>query len=191
VEDALASYPPLGSNAAVNWWTPISRPRRWTYYTTWCLGWRGWLHTERAVPKSALKDRVSRSLGLLRTAGVDADMLERLRTLAHQTIESYEKFLETYSTSSLVPEMHRAMEPLYFARARGTNTEQSYQTFLTQYPDGELARRATGDLAYVQMLGTGPSVATLREFMPKDNLWAHIGPATQERAIKNYIKFNN
>ena len=57
------------------------------------------------------------------------------------------------------------MEPLYFARARGTNTVQSYQTFLSQYPDGELARRATGDLAYVQMADSQPSVATLREFM--------------------------
>ncbi len=93
------------------------------------------------------------------------ERIASLRTLAHQTIESYEKFVETYPQSSLLPEMHRAMEPLYFARARGTNTPESYQAFLSQYPDGELARRASGDLAYVQMTDTQPSVATLREFM--------------------------
>src|SRR5262245_33650095 len=93
------------------------------------------------------------------------ERIAALRTLAHQTVESYEKFVEPYPSSALLPEMHKAMEPLYFARARGTNTPQSYQTFLSQYPDGELARRAAGDLAYAQMTDTQPSVATLREFM--------------------------
>jgi hypothetical protein len=88
-----------------------------------------------------------------------------LRVLAHQTIEAHEKFIETYPQSALLPDLHRAMEPLYFARARGANTAKAYQEFLAQYPDGELSRRATGDLAYVQMLESHSSVATMREFM--------------------------
>jgi len=88
-----------------------------------------------------------------------------LRVLAHQTIEAHEKFIETYPQSALLPELHRAMEPLYFARARAANTAEAYQAFLAQYPDGELARRANGDLAYVQMLEKHSSVATMREFM--------------------------
>jgi hypothetical protein len=88
-----------------------------------------------------------------------------LRVLAHQTIEAHEKFLETYPQSALIPDLHRAMEPLYFQRARSANTPESYQTFLSEYPDGELARRANGDLAYVKMLETHPSIATMREFM--------------------------
>jgi hypothetical protein len=88
-----------------------------------------------------------------------------LRVLAHQTIEAHEKFVEAYPQSALLPELRAAMEPLYFARARTANTAASYQGFLTQYPDGQLARRAAGDLAYVQMLETHPSVATMREFM--------------------------
>ena len=88
-----------------------------------------------------------------------------LRVLAHQTIEGHQKFIETYPQSALLPDLQRAMEPLYFQRARGENTAQAYQTFLTEYPDGELSRRAHGDMAYVNMLETNPSVATLREFM--------------------------
>jgi hypothetical protein len=88
-----------------------------------------------------------------------------LRVLAHQTIEAHEKFVETYPQSPLLPELRVAMEPLYFARARTANTAEAYRTFLAQYPDGELARRAHGDLAYVEMLETHPSVATMREFM--------------------------
>jgi len=88
-----------------------------------------------------------------------------LRVMAHQTIESHQKYIETYPQSELLPELHAAMEPLYFARARGVNTPEAYQTFLSQYPDGQLARRATGDLAYVQMLETHPSVSRMREFM--------------------------
>ena len=57
------------------------------------------------------------------------------------------------------------MEPLYFARARNANTVAAYQKFLTEYPDGQLARRASGDLAYVQMMESHSSVATMREFM--------------------------
>jgi len=88
-----------------------------------------------------------------------------LRVLAHQTIEGHQKFIETYPQSALLPDLQRAMEPLYFQRARGENTAQAYQAFLAEYPDGELSRRAHGDMAYVNMLETNPSVATLREFM--------------------------
>jgi len=91
--------------------------------------------------------------------------ISALRVLAHQTIEAHQKFIETYPQSALLPELHRAMEPLYFQRARTANTAQSYQEFLTEYPDGDLSRRANGDLAYVRMLETHPSVATMREFM--------------------------
>ena len=93
------------------------------------------------------------------------ERIAALRVLAHQTIEAHEKFVETYPQSPLLPELRAAMEPLYFARARNTNTPASYQLFLSQFPDGQLARRASGDLAYVQMLETHPSVATMREFM--------------------------
>ncbi len=88
-----------------------------------------------------------------------------LRVLAHQTIEAHEKFVETYPESALLPELRGAMEPLYFARARNINTAASYQAFLAQYSDGQLAPRASGDLAYVQMLEAHSSVATMREFM--------------------------
>jgi len=88
-----------------------------------------------------------------------------LRVLGHQTIEAHQKFLETYPQSALLPELHRAMEPLYFQRARSANTAEAYNQFLSDYPDGELSRRANGDLAYVRMVGSNPSIATLREFM--------------------------
>ena len=93
------------------------------------------------------------------------ERIATLRVLALQTIEAHEKFVETYPQSPLLPELRVAMEPLYFARARNGNTPASYQAFLAQYPDGQLARRAAGDLAYVQMLESHSSVATMREFM--------------------------
>jgi hypothetical protein len=93
------------------------------------------------------------------------ERIDALRVLAHQTIQSHEQFIEKYPQSALLPELRTAMEPLYFAKARTDNSPASYQTFLNTYPDGALATRAKGDLAYVEMLATHPSVATLREFM--------------------------
>ena len=93
------------------------------------------------------------------------ERIDALRVLAHQTIEAHEKFIETYPQSELLLELKAAMEPLYFTRARNQNTPTAYHAFLAQYPDGQLARRANGDLAYVEMIENHPSVATMREFM--------------------------
>jgi hypothetical protein len=93
------------------------------------------------------------------------ERIEALRVLAHQTIQAHEQFIEKYPQSPLLPELRTAMEPLYFAKARNDNSPASYRTFLATYPDGALAARAKGDLAYVEMLATHPSVATMREFM--------------------------
>lgn len=91
--------------------------------------------------------------------------VEYLRTVGHQTIGSYQKFVEKYPNSTLIPQLDAELEPLFFERARTTNTVEAYQAFLAQYPTGELARRARGNLAYVQMSGSEPSVASLREFL--------------------------
>ena len=111
-----------------------------------------------------------------------------LRVMSHQTIGAYDQFVETYPQSSLTPELKAAMEPLFFERARATNTVDGYQQFLTSYPGGELARRVQGDLAYVQMGSTEPSVATMREFLreyPESDFSADAQRSLDLVAFKN------
>jgi hypothetical protein len=88
-----------------------------------------------------------------------------LRVMSHQTIAAYEQFVQTYPQSPLTSELAAAMEPLFFERARAANTTAGYQQFLADYPNGQLASRVKGNLAYVEMAATEPSVASLREFL--------------------------
>ena len=88
-----------------------------------------------------------------------------LRVTTHQTIDSYRKFVQTYPQSPLTSELATVMEPQFFEQARETNTSAGYQEFLANYPDGQLARRVKGNLAYVEMAATEPSVNSLREFL--------------------------
>jgi hypothetical protein len=91
--------------------------------------------------------------------------VEFLRVVGHPTIGSYNKFVDHYPQSDLIPELNAQLEPLFFERARGQNTVEGYEDFLAKYPSGELARRATGNLAYVQMGTREPSIASLRQFL--------------------------
>lgn len=91
--------------------------------------------------------------------------IEFLRTVGHQTVGSYQKFVEKYPQSELIPQLNAELEPVFFERARTTNTAEAYEDFLAQYPNGELAQRARGNLAYVRMSTGQPSVASLREFL--------------------------
>ena len=47
--------------------------------------------------------------------------------MTHQTIEAYDQFARRYPNSALTPELKVAMEPLFFERARATNTVAGYQ----------------------------------------------------------------
>ena len=93
------------------------------------------------------------------------ERIAALRVLAHQTIEAHEKFIETYPQSALLPELHVAMEPLYFSRARNENTSAAYRRFLGEYPDGQPRAARTATWPTWRCSSTHPSVATMREFM--------------------------
>jgi hypothetical protein len=97
-------------------------------------------------------------------ASVAEQRIAFLRVMSRLSIPGYEQFAAAHPQSPDLPELKAAMEPLFFDRARDTNTAAAYEAFLADYPNGELAARARGNLAYVMMSTSEPSVASLREF---------------------------
>jgi len=123
-----------------------------------------WEGTQRANTVAAYS-RFLRDNPESQHAGDAEQRIAFLRVMSHQTIEAYDQFVQAHPQSPLTSDLKSAMEPLFFERARSANTMAGYQRFLADYPAGELARRAKGNLAYVEMSAAEPSVASLREFL--------------------------
>jgi hypothetical protein len=116
------------------------------------------------------------------------ERLAFLRAMTHHTIEGYDQFVEAYPHSALTAELKAALEPQFFERARTANTAAAYQQFLADYPGGELARRAKGNLAYVEATASEPSVAMMREFLrqhPESDFAADAQRSIDIVAFKN------
>ncbi len=98
-------------------------------------------------------------------AGTAEERIAFLRVMTRLSIPGYEQFVQAYPQSSLTAELKAAMEPLFFERARTANSAEAYQQFLSEYPAGQLTARAKGNLAYVEMIRSQPSVALIRDFL--------------------------
>ncbi|MCP4003198.1 MAG: hypothetical protein GY725_03290 [bacterium] len=94
-----------------------------------------------------------------------AEIIEVLRVQNHLTINFYEEFVGRYPDSSYLPGLKAQMAPLYFERARAENTSESYRAFLEAYSEGDHARRAVGNLAYVENVRIDPTATGLQDFV--------------------------
>ena len=93
------------------------------------------------------------------------ERMDYLRVKTFQTVEVYEEFSRRHPKSELLPELQETVEPLFFERARRSNTPRAYSEFLTLYPDGKLRAKAEGNQAYVQTVLRDPSPQALQRFV--------------------------
>ncbi len=94
-----------------------------------------------------------------------SEHLEFLRVKAHPTVVRFETFESTYSGSSLLPELRKMLEPLYFDQARARNSAVSYAGFVERYPKGRFSERAFGNRVYLEQVKADPTVERLAEFI--------------------------
>ncbi len=90
--------------------------------------------------------------------------LELARIRKKPTRDSYESFTRKFSDPALAAELLPYVEESYFRHARAVGTVAAYREFLEVFPAGTLARRAEGNLAYVEAGGFGQDVGALADF---------------------------
>jgi len=80
-----------------------------------------------------------------------------LRVKAVPTVAAFEEFQAEHPRSDYLDELRSLVEPLYFENARWENTPEAYREFLNRYPEGDLSRRALGNLVYVEQVRSTPA----------------------------------
>lgn len=90
---------------------------------------------------------------------LDFHKLRRALSLA-----AFAAFEAKYPGSALADAIRPELEPHAFAAARATGTVAGYGHFLAQFPDGALAERARGNVAYLEAGGFGGDPAALAAF---------------------------
>lgn len=88
-----------------------------------------------------------------------------LRVISQQSVDAVETFAAEFPKSKLLGELRVALEPSYFERARHENTSRSYRKFLDIYPNGELGKKAKGNLIYIEVVNKNPTAAVLQAFV--------------------------
>lgn len=93
--------------------------------------------------------------------------LDFLRARGLKSTAAFEAFASKYPQSPWLEDLRAEMEPLYFEKARATNTPEAYRAFLASYPDGALAPRAQGNLVYVEQIRGASSSEAMQMFLEK------------------------
>jgi hypothetical protein len=76
-----------------------------------------------------------------------------VRVRSKPTKRGFERFQKKYPDSPLVEELRPHVEEVFFRRARSGGSAAAYRDFLADFPDGRLAARARGNLAYLEADG--------------------------------------
>lgn len=76
----------------------------------------------------------------------------------------FDRFQKRFPESPLVEELRPYVEEVFFRRARLRGSAEGYRDFLDEFPDGRLAARARGNLAYLEADGFGGDPARLAAF---------------------------
>jgi hypothetical protein len=105
----------------------------------------------REYPQSRYSDRARARLDLARVK-------------KHPTPAGIDAFRAKYSDPELLEELKPHVEAVLFQQARAAGSAESYRQFLDEYPTGALARRAQGNLAYLENGGFGVDTKALAGF---------------------------
>jgi hypothetical protein len=88
--------------------------------------------------------------------------LVRLRN--KPTAEGYDAFRAEFPDPALLSELQPIVEPAVFERTRAVGSPEAYREFLEDFPAGENAPRAQGNLAFLEAKGFGARPAELAAF---------------------------
>jgi hypothetical protein len=129
---------------------------------TGCVS-RAWNHAlEEDTP--AAYYRFMRDHGESKYADEARERLDFHKLKRNPTLSGFEAFRRQYEGSTLIAELHPALETPAFEAARAQGTAAAYREFLVSFDGGTLASRAEGNAVYVEAQGFGGNAAQLASF---------------------------
>ena len=87
-----------------------------------------------------------------------------VRVRSKPSLQGFERFEEDFPGSPLVEELRPHVEEVFFRRARTRGSARAYRGFLEEFPDGQHAARARGNLEYLEASGFEGDLARLADF---------------------------
>ena len=87
-----------------------------------------------------------------------------VRVRSKPSPEAFEEFSRRFSGSPLIEELAPHVEAVFFEQARARGSAEGYRHFLSDFPKGRHASRATGNAVYLEANGFGGDPARLSEF---------------------------
>lgn len=118
--------------------------------------------------------------------------LELARIRKKPTREAYDAFQKRFSDPALAAELLPFVEEAFFRHARAVGSPDAYREFLAQFPDGSLAARAEGNLAYVEAAGFAGDVDALAKFAtrhPESDYAAEASRSVQSVSQRGRTRF--
>jgi hypothetical protein len=108
--------------------------------------------------------RFMRDHGETKYSDAARERLDFHKLQRNPSVAGFETFRTTYPGSTLIVELHPAIEKPAFEAARAQGTAEAYRTFAAGFAGTELARRAEGNAVYVEADGFGGDAKRLASF---------------------------